>query len=109
MLTDPLLGKHQAQVRQQGEFYSIHHDLMVIFGSHEFDPMDLKNPFPIGEGSVHLWHGAQDLVVNVSLSRYISQKLPWVHYHEVPDGGHLFPHGDGVGDAIVKALVLGDQ
>lgn len=71
--------------------------------------MDLKNPFPNGEGSVHLWHGAQDLVVNVSLSRYISQRLPWVHYHEVPDGGHLFPHGDGVGDAIVKALVLGDQ
>lgn len=100
---------YQAQVRQQGEFYSLHLDLIVFFSSWEFDPMDLKNPFPNNEGSVHLWHGAQDVVVNVSLSRYISQKLPWVRYHEIPDGGHMFPDADGMIDAIVKALVLGDQ
>ncbi|PKU87804.1 hypothetical protein MA16_Dca021150 [Dendrobium catenatum] len=101
--------QYQAQVRQQGEFYSLHRDLIVAYCSWEFDPMDLKNPFPDSKGSVHLWHGAQDQAVNVSLSRYISQKLPWVQYHEVPDGGHFFPHADGMSDTIVKALVLGDQ
>lgn len=100
--------QYKAQIRQQGEFYSLHRDLIVGFGNWEFDPMDLKNPFPNSEGSVHLWHGAEDLVVNVSLSRYITQKLPWIHYHEVPDGGHMFPHADGMSDAIVKVLVLGD-
>ncbi|KAL0928866.1 hypothetical protein M5K25_000793 [Dendrobium thyrsiflorum] len=101
--------QYQAQVRQQGEFYSLHRDLIVAYCSWEFDPMDLKNPFPDSKGSVHLWHGAQDQAVNVSLSRYISQKLPWVQYHEVPDGAHFFPQADGMSDTIVKALVLGDQ
>lgn len=83
--------------------------MIVLFTKWEFDLMDLKNPFPNSEGSVHLWHGVEDRAVSVSLSRYISQKLPWVWYHEIPDGGHLFAYADGMSDAIVKALVLGDQ
>lgn len=83
--------------------------MMVGFGSWEFSPLDLDNPFPNSEGSVHLWHGAEDLIVPVSMSRYISQRLSWVRYHELPEAGHLFAVADGMADAIVKALVLGDQ
>ena len=97
----------QAQIRQQGEFESIQRDLMVGFGSWEFDPMDLKNPFPNNEGSVsvHLWHGDEDLIVPVSLQRYIAQRLPWVQYHELPGAGHFFPWADGMADAIIKTLL----
>lgn len=83
--------------------------MMVNFGHWDFSPLELDNPFPNNEGSVHLWHGAEDLIVPVILSRYIGQKLPWVHYHELPDAGHLFPLADGMSDAIVKALLLGDD
>lgn len=99
----------KAQARQQGEFESVHRDLNIGLGKWEFDPMDLDNPFPNKEGSVHLWHGAEDLLSNVLLSRYISEKLPWVRYHELPNAGHMFPLADGMGDSIVKALVAGDQ
>lgn len=70
--------------------------------------MDLENPFPNKEGAVQLWHGVEDIMAPVSLSRYISQKLPWVRYHELPNAGHLFPLADGMADVIVKALVTGD-
>lgn len=96
-------------VRQQGEYVTVHQDLMFGFGSWEFDPMDLKNPFPNNEGSVHIWHGDDDLLVPVSLQRYIAQQLPWINYHEVPGAGHLFPHADGMCDAIVKALLIGEK
>ncbi|GJN28295.1 hypothetical protein PR202_gb16403 [Eleusine coracana subsp. coracana] len=32
--------------RQQGIYESIHRDLLVAFGSWEFDPMNVTNPFP---------------------------------------------------------------
>ncbi|KAA8516709.1 hypothetical protein F0562_016785 [Nyssa sinensis] len=97
---------YEAQVRQQGEFESLHRDLMIGFESWEFDPMDLKNPFLNKEGSVHIWHGDEDGIVPVMLQRYIAQQLPWIHYHEVPGAGHLFPFADGMGDAIIKALLI---
>lgn len=97
-----------AQVRQQGEFESVHRDMIVGFGNWEFDPLDLENPFP-NEGSVHLWQGAKDMIVPVTLACCISQKLPWVRYHELPDAGHMFPFAVGMGDSIVKTLLFGDQ
>jgi len=99
----------KAQVRQQGQFESVHRDANIGFGKWEFDPMDVENPFPNKEGTVWLWHGGEDIVAPVSLSRYISQKLSWVRYHELPNAGHMFPLADGMGDVIVKALVTGDQ
>ncbi|KAK9985797.1 hypothetical protein SO802_030748 [Lithocarpus litseifolius] len=72
--------KYVAQVTQQGEFESLHRDLNVGFGAWEFSPMDLENPFPNDEGSVHLWHGDEDLIVPVTLQRYIAQWLPWIHH-----------------------------
>ncbi|XP_074294253.1 uncharacterized protein LOC141622101 [Silene latifolia] len=92
-----------SSVRQQGEFESLHRDLIVGFGKWEFDPPELTNPFPNNEGSVHLWQGDEDILVPVTLQRYIAEKLPWIHYHEIPGGGHMFPYGKGMSETIIKA------
>ncbi|GLT68982.1 hypothetical protein SLA2020_411700 [Shorea laevis] len=57
----PALDEHK--VRQQGVHESLHRDIIVHFGNWEFDPMELKNPFPNKEASVHLWHGHEDKLV----------------------------------------------
>ncbi|XP_021728666.1 uncharacterized protein LOC110695748 [Chenopodium quinoa] len=90
-------------VRQQGVHESIHRDMIVGFGKWEFDPLQLENPFPNNEGMVHLWQGDEDMLVPVIMQRYIAQKLPWIHYHEVSGSGHMFPYVEGMSDAIVKA------
>ncbi|CAO2824052.1 unnamed protein product [Amaranthus hypochondriacus] len=90
-------------VRQQGVYECIHRDMIVGFGKWDFDPIDLENPFPNNEGTIHLWHGDEDMLVPVALQRYIAQRLPWIHYHELPGAGHLFPYATGMSDAIVKA------
>lgn len=100
---------YASQVRQQGQHESLHRDMMVGFGKWSWSPLELEDPFPDGEAKVHLWHGAEDLIVSVGLSRYISQRLPWLHYHELPTAGHLFHIADGMADAIVKSLLLGDE
>ncbi|KAF6147783.1 hypothetical protein GIB67_006756 [Kingdonia uniflora] len=94
------------QIRQQGEYNSLYSDMKIGFGNWEFDPMDLENPFPNNEGSVHLWHGQEDMLVTISLIRYIVGKLPWINYHELAGAGHLFPYADGMGEAMIKALLL---
>ncbi|CAL5387489.1 unnamed protein product [Camellia sinensis] len=100
---------YEAQVRQQGEFESLHRDLMFAFGTWEFEPMDLENPFPNNEGSVQLWHGDEDRIVPVTLQRYIVQRLPWIKYYELPGSGHMFPYADGIADAMIKALLVGEN
>lgn len=109
MLSSVFAGNFQAQVRQQGEFESLHRDLIVGFGTWEFGPTNLKNPFPNGEGSVHLWQGEEDRLVPVAVQRYITQQLPWIHYHELKGAGHMFPHADGMADKIVKSLLIGES
>ncbi|KAF5747811.1 hypothetical protein HS088_TW05G00538 [Tripterygium wilfordii] len=98
----------QAEVRQQGVHESIIRDMKVAFGSWEFDPMDLGNPFPNKEGSFHLWQGDEDVLGPVMLQRYIAQWLPWIHYHELPGSGHLFPNIDGMCDTIIRAMLTGE-
>ncbi|KAL6885905.1 hypothetical protein ACP4OV_010166 [Aristida adscensionis] len=100
---------YMPQIRQQGEHECLHRDMTVGFGKWEWSPLQLENPFADGQGKVHLWHGAEDLIVPASLSRYISQKLPWVVYHELPKSGHMFPLADGMADVIAKSLLLGDD
>ncbi|XP_062117581.1 uncharacterized protein LOC133831338 [Humulus lupulus] len=97
---------YTAHVRQQGDYESVHRDLMVGFGKWEFSPVELENPFPNNEGSVHLWHGDEDLLVNVLPQRYIAQRLPWIHYHELPGAGHLFPESRNMWDTIVRELLI---
>nr|GEY02948.1 alpha/beta hydrolase fold protein [Tanacetum cinerariifolium] len=50
-----------------GEFESVHRDLNIGFGKWNFDPLDLNNPFPNDEGSVHIWMGDEDLIVPATL------------------------------------------
>jgi pimeloyl-ACP methyl ester carboxylesterase len=97
------------QVRQQGVHESLHRDMMVGFGKWGWSPLEMEDPFPGGEAAVQLWHGAEDLIVPVGLSRYIAERLPWVRYHELPTAGHLFPIADGMGDVIVRSMLLGDE
>jgi pimeloyl-ACP methyl ester carboxylesterase len=98
--------QYDAIRRQQGDYVSIHKDLMNGFGTRDLDPTGMKNPFPNSEGSVHLWHGEDDRVVPVILQRYIAQKLPWIQYHEVSGAGHIFPYGEGMADKILTTLLV---
>lgn len=95
----------QNKVRQQGLFESLHRDLMVGFGTWEFDPMHLTNPLPQTSSSVHIWQGYEDRIVPAQLQRYVSSRLPWIQYHEVPDGGHLLLYDTGIFDSILRALL----
>ncbi|KAK1411788.1 hypothetical protein QVD17_32535 [Tagetes erecta] len=99
----------EEQVRHQGEYESIHRDLNIGFSSWEFDPTEIENPFPENEGSVHIWMGDEDMLVPVTLQRYIAQKLSWIKYHELTGAGHMFPYAPGNSDAILKALLLGQS
>ena len=93
---------HETPVRQQGEFESIHQDLIMGFGKWEFDPTELTNPFPNNEETIHLWQGDEDILVPAILQRHIVGKLPWIHYHELPGSGHMFPYFEGMSDTIIK-------
>jgi pimeloyl-ACP methyl ester carboxylesterase len=86
----------------------LHRDFMLAFGKWEFDPMDLSNPYPQSESSMYIWQGYEDKVVPFQLQRFVSGKLPWIRYHEVPNGGHLIVYYNGVCEAILRALLLGE-
>lgn len=96
----------QEKITQQGVFESLYRDVLVGFGNWEFDPLDLSNPIPDNEGSVHIWQGYEDKVIPFPLNRYLSQKLPWIQYHEIPDGGHLLIFNSSIYEAILRALLL---
>lgn len=106
---NPPAPNYREKVAQQGDYESLHRDLMVTFGKWEFDPTELENPFPNNEGSVHLWQGEEDRLVPVKLQRYIVEKLPWIQYHEVPGAGHLFPRAEGVCNSIIKTFLSGEN
>ncbi|KAG4996928.1 hypothetical protein JHK84_027960 [Glycine max] len=95
-----LQRKHQ----QQGEqvlLDTLRSDWMVAFGNWEFDPLKLSNPFPDNRSSANIWQGYdEDKVVPSQIQRLVTQKLPWIQYHEVPDGGHLIVHYSGLCEAI---------
>lgn len=103
-----MLDYWQEYATQQGVHETLHRDMIVGFGQWEFDPMDLDDPFPTGEGRVHLWQGAEDGLVSASMQRYIAKKLPWIQYHEVANAGHMFLAETAVKDAVFSALVTGN-
>ncbi|KAA8549862.1 hypothetical protein F0562_001546 [Nyssa sinensis] len=102
-----LLSK--TRLKEQGVFDSLRRDFISGFGKWDFDPLDLSNPFPENERFVHIWQGYEDKVVPFQLQRYVSRKLPWIQYHEVPDGGHLLVYDTAVCEAILRALLLGED
>jgi len=99
----------QAYIRQQGEYVSLHRDLNVAFSCWEFDPLDLQDPFPNNNGSVHVWNGDEDKFVPVKLQRYVASKLPWIRYHEISGSGHFVPFVEGMTDKIIKSLLVGEE
>ncbi|CAN1171398.1 hypothetical protein LINPERPRIM_LOCUS7949 [Linum perenne] len=104
----PMLSKDKLVEREV--FDTLRHDFMAGFGEWEFDPTELKNPSsPSNTSNVHIWQGYEDRVVPFQLQRFISGKLPWIRYHEVPEGGHLIVHYSGLGEAVLKSLLLGEE
>ncbi|KAJ1286308.1 hypothetical protein BS78_03G343700 [Paspalum vaginatum] len=95
-----------SKATQQGIYESLCRDVTILFGTWEFDPTEIKNPFPDGEGVVSIWQGYEDKIVQVEIQRHVAQKLPWVRYHEHPDAGHALSYMDGVWDEIIRELLL---
>ncbi|KAL6976427.1 hypothetical protein U1Q18_025214 [Sarracenia purpurea var. burkii] len=102
-----LLSKNQ--LKKPGVFDSLRRDFITAFGKWDFDPLDWKDPYPQNESSVHIWQGYEDKVVPVQLQRFVSQKLPWIRYHEVPDGGHFLVYDSNVCEGILRSLLLGED
>ncbi|KAI4364066.1 hypothetical protein MLD38_020205 [Melastoma candidum] len=105
----PFTIDNRAEATLQGEFESVHRDLLIGFSATGFDPLDLDDPFPDNQGSIHVWQGDEDLLVPVTVQRHIVRKLPWIRYHEIPGAGHLFPHADGMADTIFRELLVGGE
>ncbi|KAM3398098.1 hypothetical protein P3S68_001612 [Capsicum galapagoense] len=99
----------QDGIRKRRVFDSLRRDFIVAFSKWDFDPLELSNPYPQNESSVHIWQGYMDKVVPVQLQRYVSQRLPWIRYHEVPDSGHLLVYDTVVCEAVLKSLLLGED
>ncbi|XAR59669.1 Acylglycerol lipase [Bertholletia excelsa] len=97
----------QEKIRQQGVYESLYRDIMAGYSKWEFDPLDIANPFPNNEGSVHLWQGYKDRIIPFQINRYIAKHLPWIRYHEVPDAGHLMFFKQNSCEAILRELLLG--
>ncbi|XP_028808256.1 uncharacterized protein LOC114762830 [Neltuma alba] len=100
----PSIGEEK--ITQQGEHESLHRDLITALGKWEFSPIEIRNPFPEKEGSVHIWQGYEDRVVPHTVNRYISQKLGWIQYHEIAEAGHFLFLRNIHCDAAVRALLL---
>lgn len=97
----------QEKVRQQGVYESLYRDIMAGYATWEFDPLDINNPFPHKEGSIHIWQGCEDALIPFEINRFISKKLPWIRYHEVPGAGHLLIFNSSLCEAILKELLIG--
>ncbi|XP_010520430.1 PREDICTED: uncharacterized protein LOC104799547 [Tarenaya hassleriana] len=95
------------KIRQQGDHESLHRDVLAGYGKWEFDPTELENPFPTGEGSVHIWQGLEDRIIPRVVNRHISQKLPWIKYHEVSGFGHFLMFEKKNCEDVLKALLVG--
>lgn len=97
----------QVKVRQQGIHESLVRDLISGYGKWEFSPLDVENPFSDHQGSVHIWQGFEDGVIPREINRYISDKLPWIRYHEIPGKGHFMIFDSHMCETILRELLVG--
>ncbi|KAG5614268.1 hypothetical protein H5410_014092 [Solanum commersonii] len=95
----------QEKVRQQGEFECLYRDFIVGFENWDFSSTDIKNPFPDNESSIYLWQGHDDRIIPRELNHYITEKLPWIQYHEVPNARHLIIHNASYCETILRKLL----
>ncbi|MFS7959280.1 putative alpha/beta hydrolase-1 [Helianthus anomalus] len=92
---------------QQGVYECLYRDIMAGYGKWEFDPLDISNPWPDNNGAAHIWQGYEDRVIPYKISRFLSEKLPFVRYHEVPGKGHFLAFDSGLCEEIFRTLVAG--
>ncbi|KAI3748185.1 hypothetical protein L6452_11104 [Arctium lappa] len=97
----------QEKIRQQGVYESLYRDVMAGYGKWEFDPFDISNPWPDNDGAAHIWQGYEDKIIPYKLNRFLSQKLPFVRYHEVPGKGHFLAFESSVCEDIFRTLLVG--
>ncbi|KVI09222.1 hypothetical protein Ccrd_012344 [Cynara cardunculus var. scolymus] len=97
----------QEKIRQQGVYESLYRDIMAGYGKWEFDPFDVSNPWPENDGAAHIWQGYEDKIIPYKLNRFLSQKLPFVQYHEVPGKGHFLAFESTLCDEIFRTLLVG--
>ncbi|CAM8950062.1 unnamed protein product [Rhodiola kirilowii] len=117
----PMLKK--SQIRKRTVFEALRSDVLAGFGRWEFDPVDIIDPIhvkvdhheedhtsPSNKGSnVHVWQGFEDKVVPYPLMRHVCEKVPWLNYHEVKDGGHLLVHEAKNCNAILRSLLFDEE
>ncbi|CAM6083273.1 unnamed protein product [Calypogeia fissa] len=90
---------------QQGKDESQFRDMKNMFGTWDYEPFELENPFASRKGAVHIWQGDDDYLVPVVLQREIAKALPWVHYHEVLEAGHGLLGIPGQADLMIRTLL----
>ncbi|KAL9235436.1 hypothetical protein vseg_010194 [Gypsophila vaccaria] len=99
----------QKKTTQQGEYESLHRDMIVGYRNWEFSPLDLNNPLEGKNKGVHIWQGYKDKIIPYEINSYISKQLEWINYHEVSEGGHLFILEQNMCDSVIRALVLASE
>ncbi|XP_052624540.1 uncharacterized protein LOC111888546 isoform X1 [Lactuca sativa] len=97
----------QEKTRQQGVYESLYRDIMAGYGKWEFDPMDITNPWPDNNGAAHIWQGFEDKIIPYKVNRFLSEKIPFIRYHEVKGKGHFLPFESGVCEEIFRTLLVG--
>lgn len=98
---------NQEKTRQQGVYESLYRDIMAGYGKWEFDPFDLSNPWPDNSGAAHIWQGYEDKIIPYKVNRFLSEKLPFVRYHEIPGKGHFLAFDSSLCGEIFRTLVVG--
>nr|XP_009761068.1 PREDICTED: uncharacterized protein LOC104213291 [Nicotiana sylvestris] len=102
------LSKVTERMRRR-DFNTVVRDLVVVSGKWDFDPLELSNPFSQDDScSAHIWQGNEDPLVPFQIQRYVSKRLQWIKYHEVPYGGHHLLYDPKLWEAILRSLLLGD-
>ncbi|XP_073002416.1 probable lysophospholipase BODYGUARD 2 isoform X1 [Typha latifolia] len=102
---DGTFQKKRELATQQGIYESFYRDMKVMFGKWEFDPMELSPP----SCGVHVWQGDEDGLVPVRLQRYISSRLDWIDFHELPGTGHFLTSVPGLGDKVLNNLLAREE
>lgn len=71
----------------------------MAFDKWDFEQIELTNPYPQNNSNIHIWQGCKDKVGPVKLQRYITERLSWILYHEVPKGGYMLVYDSTVCEA----------
>ncbi|XP_016502280.2 uncharacterized protein LOC107820503 [Nicotiana tabacum] len=99
------------KLRKRSVFDNLCSDFLVAFSKWDFDPLELiTNPLlENSQSCIHIWQGCEDKFINLKLQRHLAERLPWIQYHEVSDGGHLLIYDSTICEAILRSLLIGEK